>query len=80
MLNPSQIQQVAIRRCVDEERRLDQRIPPRFEASHSDAGNPITVRARGERSMRVHDEQSPIELVRDHHLVQHGDRDSRVVT
>jgi hypothetical protein len=79
MLHAGQLQELSIGGCVDEERRLDEGIPPRLQAPHHHAGHPVALRPGGKGPVRLQHDQPATQLVRCHHLVEHRDRDPWVV-
>src|SRR4051812_26898384 len=73
VLDTAQIQQVSIRRRVQEEGRFDENVSTGLEAPHDDAGDPVAMRPGGHGPIWACHEQPTADLVRQHHLVEHSD-------
>lgn len=79
VLDAGEMQEISIGRRIDEIRRRDEAIASRLEASHHDPGHTVAVAPRRERPVRVHDEQPAAQLGWRHHLMEHCDRDPRIM-
>jgi hypothetical protein len=79
MLDPRELEQVTERRCVDEVGGFDHRVAFRLQPSNDDTDDMIAVRPRRNRTVQMHDAQTPVDLVGCRHLLQHRDGNARIV-
>ena len=79
VLDSSQVQQVAVRSCVEEELRLQYVVGAGLEVFHLYRRDAIAVRPCSDGPIWAQHEQSARELVGRQHLVEHCDRDPGIV-
>src|SRR5690348_12657479 len=79
VLDAGQREQVAIRGGIDEKTRLDERLAIGLETSDEHPCYSVSLHPGCNRAVRMQDEELARELIRHHHLMDHGDRDSRIM-
>jgi hypothetical protein len=73
VLDARELQDVAERGRVHEQRGLDEGVAARLAAAHHHAGDAVAAGPRRDGPVRAQHDQAAAELVLDHHLVEHGE-------